>query len=48
MFGIRKMCMVLMRENFGIVESMEGVTHNAIIGGLIVGVVRIKISLKKC
>ena len=40
-FGIRKMCMVLIPKYFGIAGSMGVLTLNAVVGGLIGGVVLI-------
>jgi len=40
-FGIRKMCMVLIPKNFGIAGSMGVLALNAVVGGLIGGVVLI-------
>lgn len=40
-FGIRKMCMVLIPKNFGIAGSMGVWALNAVVGGLIGGVVLI-------
>ena len=40
-FGIRKMCMVLVPKNFGIAGSMGVLALNAVVGGLIGGVVLI-------
>lgn len=40
-FGIRKMCMVLIPKKFGIAGSMGVLALNAVVGGLIGGVVLI-------
>ena len=40
-FGIQKMCMILIPKNFGIAGSMGVLALNAVVGGLIGGVVLI-------
>ena len=40
-FGIRKMCMILIPKNFDIAGSMGVLALNAVVGGLIGGVVLI-------
>ena len=40
-FGIRKMCMILIPKNFDIAGSMGVLAFNAVVGGLIGGVVLI-------